>query len=105
MVDSIFDEYPWAKHLPPDARAEFTTDLADAVQASADLDDPSILTRRISEWRATAQIYADPALFRALARPLRCDDGPVRAALTTARWMISTWGGRRQRLGSVLGRR
>ncbi|HEY4453368.1 MAG TPA: DUF6247 family protein [Pseudonocardiaceae bacterium] len=102
MVDLIFNEYPWLKYLPPEARAEFKTGFANALQASADLDDWSILHRHVHEWQATAEIYADPALFRALTKPLRLDNGPLRAAFTTTRWMIRTWGGRRLRLGRIM---
>ena len=100
MVDLIFDEYPWMKHLPPDAQAEFAADVTAALRAAIDHDDWSILTHLIAEWRATAEIYADPVLFRALAKPHRGDGGLARSALATGRWMISTWGGRRLRLGS-----
>ena len=56
-------------------------------------------------WRATAEIYAEPALFRALTRPLRCDGGAIRWALATIRWTVTTGGGRRLRLGGILGRK
>ncbi|HJP77598.1 MAG TPA: DUF6247 family protein [Pseudonocardiaceae bacterium] len=105
MVDLIFDEYPWMKHLPPDARAEFTTDCANALQASADAGDWSILADEVGTWRNTAEIYADPALFRALTKPCRADGGLLRSALTTTVWMIRTQGGRRLRLGKTTQRR
>ncbi|WP_040837068.1 hypothetical protein [Nocardia brevicatena] len=69
--------FPWTDVLPDDARDQFITDFVRAFQASAELDQWSVLTRVLHEWRSTAAIFADPALFAKLTAPVEGDFGPV----------------------------
>ena len=65
--------------LPDRDRRQFVADFVRAVSASAELGRWSVLEQVLVEWKATAAIYADPALAEDLARPLNQDLGPVPA--------------------------
>jgi len=78
-VDALTEEFPWLDVLPEVDRRQFATDFVRAVQASAELGRWNVLAHVIVEWRATAAVYADPALIEELSRPLDDDLGPVPA--------------------------
>lgn len=78
-VRALTDEFPWLDLLPDTGRNQFATDFVRAVQASAELGHWSVVAQVIVEWKATAAIYADPALVEELTRPLDDDFGPVPA--------------------------
>ncbi|SFO48199.1 hypothetical protein SAMN05216207_106617 [Pseudonocardia ammonioxydans] len=78
-ADVLIEEFPWADLLPAAERAEFVTDFLRAVGASAELGRWSVLAQVLVEWKATAAVYADPALVGELSRPLEDDLGPVPA--------------------------
>lgn len=78
-VRALTEEFPWLDLLPDTGRRQFATDFVRAVQASAELGQWSVLAQVIVEWKATAAIYADPALVEELTRPLDDDFGPVPA--------------------------
>ncbi|MFD1522605.1 hypothetical protein [Pseudonocardia yunnanensis] len=65
--------------LPESERRRFATDVVRAFEASAESGRWSALAQVIVEWKATAAIYADPALVEELSRPLDGDFGPVPA--------------------------
>jgi hypothetical protein len=67
--DTLTEEFPWADLLPESDRRRFAADFVRAVQASAELGRWSVLAQVIVEWKATAAIYADPALVEELSRP------------------------------------
>jgi hypothetical protein len=73
------EEFPWVELLPDPDRRQFVADFVRAVSASAELGRWSVLEQVLVEWKATAAVYADPALAEALARPLNQDLGPVPA--------------------------
>lgn len=73
------DEFRWTEDLPEDERARFAADLAEASQASAELEQGSVLAQTIREWRSTAAIHADPVLAKQLSGPIDDDFGPLPA--------------------------
>jgi hypothetical protein len=66
----LLAEYPWLDQLPEGALREFADDFVRASQAAADLGRWEVLAQTIREWKATAAIYADPALVDQLTRPI-----------------------------------
>lgn len=76
-AEVLTDEFPWLDLLPEAERRQFAVDFVRAVQASAELGRWTVLGQVVVEWRATAAVYADPALIEELTRPLDGDFGPV----------------------------
>ena len=78
-ADVLREEFPWVDLLPEVERRAFAVDFVRAVGASAELGRWSVLAQVLVEWKATAAVYADPALVDELIRPLESDLGPVPA--------------------------
>lgn len=78
-ANTLMEEFPWVDLLPDADRRRFAADFVRAVGASAELGRWSVLAQVLVEWKATAAIYADPALVEELTRPLEGDLGPVPA--------------------------
>jgi hypothetical protein len=47
------------------------------IAASAELDSYAALSQVLGEWRASAEVHADPRLARRLKRPLQAEGQPV----------------------------
>lgn len=58
-------ELPWLELLPPEERAEFLSQADTLVQAG----EITALAQLIVEWKATAEIYAEPELLAELTAP------------------------------------
>jgi hypothetical protein len=71
LAAATLEAFPWARHLPDDARQAFTTELIDVAGASASLGTTSPLAPVIAAWKSTAEVYADPELSAALRTPPR----------------------------------
>ena len=67
---ALLDEFAWTSFLPTVDRATFVDDFTRIVVAAAELDNFAPLTQMLDEWRATAEIHADPKLARQLRRPI-----------------------------------
>jgi hypothetical protein len=78
-ADVLREEFPWVDLLPEADRRTFAVDFVRAVGASAELGRWSVLAQVLVEWKATAAVYAEPALTEELTRPLEADLGPVPA--------------------------
>lgn len=76
-AEALADEFPWLELLPPDTLPEFVADFVKAARVSVDIGQWSVLAQTIREWKATAAVYADPALLAELTGPLVEDHGPV----------------------------
>jgi hypothetical protein len=77
VADALLDEFPWIAVLPKSDRAEFVQEFVQAIQASADLGQWSLLAQTVHEWANTAIVHADPELARALKGPTTITDGRV----------------------------
>jgi hypothetical protein len=73
LVDSLTDALPWLEFLPPKDRQLFIEEFSRVMVASAELDNYAPVSQLLSEWRATAEIHADPRLARRLKRPLQAE--------------------------------
>jgi hypothetical protein len=68
---AVLEGLPWTAYLPVPDRALFIRDLTQTLAASADLENFSLLVRLLREWRATAEIHADPELAARMKRPIK----------------------------------
>lgn len=70
LEDALNDAFAWLEFLPRADRRMFVTEFARVVEAAAALDNYAPLSQLLREWRATAEVHADPKLARRLRRPL-----------------------------------
>ncbi len=66
LSDALADAFRWVELLPSDDRQRFVAEFSNIVGAVGDLDSYDTLSQFVGEWRATAQIYADPVLANRL---------------------------------------
>ena len=77
LGEALLDEFPWTSFLPKADQVAFVDDFTRTVVAAAELDNFVPLTQLIDEWRATAEIHADPKLARRLRRSIAAVGGVV----------------------------
>jgi len=78
LLLALPDVFPWVRFLPTGQVREFLVELVETVRASAELGNVAALAPVVAAWRDTAEIYADPELYRELTVPLEeTDYGPV----------------------------
>lgn len=68
---------PWLRFLPADAIDELVTEFVDTVPAAAAVNNMAPVSQLLTEWRHTAEVYADPELYAVLSQPHEGDFGPV----------------------------
>jgi hypothetical protein len=68
---------PWARFLPATDIDLLATELTATAEAAAAIGNMAPLSQLLTEWRHTAEIYADPDLHRALTNRNLGDYGPV----------------------------
>ena len=71
LEDALGEAFPWLEFLPARERRAFVDEFSRVIAAAADLDNYAPLGQLVREWRATAEVYADPKLARGLKRPLQ----------------------------------
>lgn len=76
---SLTGVFAWTRFLPDDEVDEFLTELVDVARASAEIRNMRPVAQLIVEWKHTAEIHADPELYRMLTREYPGDEdfGPV----------------------------
>lgn len=73
-LDAAVDEvFGWATFLPEVDRKVFVEELTRTLVGAADVENYSPVAQLMREWKATAEIHADPALARRLRKPLDVD--------------------------------
>ena len=70
LGDALADAFPWLEFLPAGERSLFLDEFSRRVAAAASVDSYEPLSQLVREWRATAEVHADPAFARRLRRPL-----------------------------------
>jgi hypothetical protein len=79
LLDVLPQVFRWIRFLPAGNQLEFVREFIDVMSAGEELDSPAPVLQTITEWRNTAQVYADPELLVILrAQPLD-DAGEVPA--------------------------
>ena len=77
LVEALRPRLPWARFLPPPALEEFAGEFAETLEACASIGNMNRIAEVLADWKATAEIYADPALASDLQRPLEGTDRRV----------------------------
>lgn len=79
LGEALADAFPWMEFLPSADRHAFLDEYSRVVAAAAALDSYEPLSQLVQEWRATAEIHADPKLARRLRRAVDAEGAPVPA--------------------------
>lgn len=66
LHEAVVDVFPWSAFLPNRERTAFVDDLGRTLVAASALDNYAPVAQVLREWRATAEIHADPRLARRL---------------------------------------
>ncbi|WP_207310578.1 hypothetical protein [Lentzea alba] len=66
--------FPWVRFLPPEDRAHFVVELVEILEASNSLGTPAPVIQLITEWKHTAEVWADPHLVEMFTRDRSLDD-------------------------------
>jgi hypothetical protein len=74
------DSFAWLELLPPNDRRAFLDEFSRTLIASADIDTYERLDQLVQEWRATADIHAQPGLAKRLGQPAKSTEGRSIAA-------------------------
>jgi hypothetical protein len=69
LGDALGDAFPWLEFLPGAERRAFVEEFSRVAAAAAELDTYGPMSQIVREWRATAEIHANPRLARRLRRP------------------------------------
>ncbi|HEX5540882.1 MAG TPA: hypothetical protein VFX60_04870 [Micromonospora sp.] len=78
LLEALPEVFPWVRFLPADDVQAFLTELVEVLRAVEDFDNIAAVAQLITEWRHTAEVYADPELLEILTRG-GDDFGPVPA--------------------------
>lgn len=70
LGEAVGEAFPWLEFLPAADRRAFVEEFSRVVVASAELDSYAPLSQLVREWKATAEIHADPKLARRLRKPI-----------------------------------
>jgi hypothetical protein len=73
---------PWVTFLPDADFDAFVTELADVARGAA-VGDVAPVAVCLTQWRHSAEVYADPVLLEILTREPESDLGPVSAPKTS----------------------
>jgi hypothetical protein len=79
-LESTIDEaFPWATFLPRQDRKLFIDELTRTLLAVSTIDNFAPVGQLLREWKATAEIHADPRLARRLRRRVDANGEAVQA--------------------------
>lgn len=79
-LESTIDEaFPWATFLPRQDRKLFIDELTRTLLAVSTIDNFAPVGQLLREWKATAEIHADPRLARRLRRRIEASGELVEA--------------------------
>ncbi len=68
---------PWVTFLPESDREAFLAELVAVANGAAALENLAPLAILLTQWRHSAELYADPALLDLVTRDPEADLGPV----------------------------
>jgi hypothetical protein len=77
LEQTVADVFPWATFLPKRDRVAFVDELTTTLMAVAGMDNFAPVGQLLREWKATAEIHADPKLARRLRRSIDADGDAV----------------------------
>lgn len=79
LSGSLAEAFPWLEFLPQRDRERFVDEFSRLIVAAAELDSYAGVSQLVAEWRATAEVHADPKLARRLRQPLHPEGERVSA--------------------------
>lgn len=56
------DVFPWMSYLPEKDRGQFSEEIVESIRASSAIDRPDLIATLVTQWKHTAEVWADPAL-------------------------------------------
>ncbi len=68
LLDLLPEVFPWVRFLPEPDQRSFLVEFVETLRATQDLDTLAPVMQLVTEWRHTAEVYADPALLAALTK-------------------------------------
>lgn len=77
LEQTVIDAFPWATFLPKRDLRLFLDELTATLVAVAGLENFAPVGQLLREWKATAEIHADPKLARRLRRSIDADGDSV----------------------------
>lgn len=77
LRQALPEALPWSTFLPDDDVDSLLAGLVDTARGAVTLDNLAPIALLLTQWRHSAEIYADPALLAILTREPDGDLGPV----------------------------
>lgn len=74
---AVLEAFGWSTFLPKRDRRAFVEELTMTLVGAAQVENFAPVAQLVREWKATAEIYADPSLARRLRRPIAPDGDAV----------------------------
>jgi hypothetical protein len=79
LDEAVDDVFAWLTFLPRADRKLFIEELTRTLVGAAAVENYSPVAQLLREWKATAEIHADPKLSRRLRKPLEATGEPIAA--------------------------
>ncbi|MFI9325877.1 hypothetical protein ACIGXI_39695 [Kitasatospora aureofaciens] len=77
LRQALPEALPWVTFLPEGDVDTLLTELVDTARGAVALDNLAPIALLLTQWKHSAEIYADPALYTVLTREPDGDFGPV----------------------------
>lgn len=77
LGEAVDDVFTWLTFLPRADRKLFIEDLTRTLVGSAAVENYAPVAQLLREWKATAEIHADPKLAQQLRKPVEAQGTPV----------------------------
>ena len=71
LAEALAGAFGWLEVLPAADRRQFVEEFSRILGAASELDSYGPVVQLVREWRATAEIHADPKLARRLRQPVK----------------------------------
>ncbi|MEU1283144.1 hypothetical protein [Kitasatospora sp. NPDC005856] len=78
LREALPDALPWSTFLPEGDMDTLIAELVDTARGAAALDDLAPIAVLLTQWKHSAEVYADPALYAIITREPEGDSDPVR---------------------------
>jgi hypothetical protein len=77
LSQALGDAFPWIEFLPAGDRRLFVDEFSRVITGAAALENYLPLIQMLREWRASAEVHADPKLARRLRRVINAEGVPI----------------------------